>query len=75
MIQRYDLILFLLSSQGAKRIVSEWPDLDLEARTFTAKILRNESELQETGASDKSQGSQGDEPSVEEVDLESKSEL
>ncbi|KAI3445630.1 hypothetical protein Pfo_002295 [Paulownia fortunei] len=25
--------------QGAKRIVAEWPDLDLEARRFTAKIL------------------------------------
>lgn len=25
--------------QGARRIVPEWPDLDLEARTFTAKIL------------------------------------
>ncbi|KAL8061150.1 hypothetical protein ABFX02_02G069400 [Erythranthe guttata] len=25
--------------QGAKRIVTEWPDLDLEARRFTAKIL------------------------------------
>ncbi|GAV61148.1 Glyco_transf_8 domain-containing protein/UDP-g_GGTase domain-containing protein [Cephalotus follicularis] len=25
--------------QGARRIVSEWPDLDLEARQFTAKIL------------------------------------
>ncbi|KAK3415707.1 hypothetical protein EUGRSUZ_H01552 [Eucalyptus grandis] len=61
--------------QGAKRIVSEWPDLDLEARTFTAKILRDESELQEAVASDKSQGSQGDESSVEELDLESKSEL
>lgn len=61
--------------QGAKRIVSEWPDLDLEARTFTAKILRDESELQEAVASDKSQGSQSDESSVEELDLESKSEL
>ncbi|KAL8535987.1 hypothetical protein ACS0TY_011576 [Phlomoides rotata] len=25
--------------QGAKRIVTEWPDLDLEARRFTAQIL------------------------------------
>ncbi|CAH9082160.1 unnamed protein product [Cuscuta europaea] len=25
--------------QGAKRIVAEWPELDLEARSFTAKIL------------------------------------
>ena len=25
--------------QGARRIVPEWPDLDSEATTFTAKIL------------------------------------
>ncbi|OVA04288.1 Glycosyl transferase [Macleaya cordata] len=28
--------------QGAKRIVSEWPDLDLEARRFTARISGEE---------------------------------
>ncbi|RAL49511.1 hypothetical protein DM860_012944 [Cuscuta australis] len=28
--------------QGAKRIVAEWPELDLEARSFTAKILGEE---------------------------------
>ncbi|KAJ7968055.1 UDP-glucose:glycoprotein glucosyltransferase [Quillaja saponaria] len=32
--------------QGAKRIVSEWPDLDLEARKFTAKILGDDLDLQ-----------------------------
>ncbi|GER26746.1 UDP-glucose:glycoprotein glucosyltransferase [Striga asiatica] len=33
--------------QGAKRIVTEWPDLDLEARRFTAKILGEDIEPQE----------------------------
>ncbi|KAL6515179.1 hypothetical protein OROHE_018811 [Orobanche hederae] len=33
--------------QGAKRIVTEWPDLDLEARRFTAKILGENVEPQE----------------------------
>ncbi|TQD80729.1 hypothetical protein C1H46_033699 [Malus baccata] len=33
--------------QGARRIVSEWPDLDLEARQFTAKILGDELDIQE----------------------------
>lgn len=37
--------------QGARRIVSEWPDLDAEARQFTAKILGDEVERQETAAS------------------------
>ncbi|KAK7246869.1 hypothetical protein RIF29_41739 [Crotalaria pallida] len=31
--------------QGARRIVSEWPDLDLEARRFTARILGDDQEL------------------------------
>lgn len=34
--------------QGARRIVSEWPDLDLEARQFTAKILGDEVAIQES---------------------------
>lgn len=34
--------------QGARRIVSEWPDLDLEARQFTAKILGDELDVQES---------------------------
>ncbi|KAL0357165.1 UNVERIFIED_CONTAM: UDP-glucose:glycoprotein glucosyltransferase [Sesamum calycinum] len=33
--------------QGAKRIVAEWPDLDYEARRFTAKILGESIEPQE----------------------------
>ncbi|KAJ4874821.1 UDP-glucose:glycoprotein glucosyltransferase [Raphanus sativus] len=33
--------------QGARRIVTEWPDLDLEARKFTAKILGEDLELNE----------------------------
>ncbi|KAK9134686.1 hypothetical protein Syun_014016 [Stephania yunnanensis] len=34
--------------QGAKRIVSEWPDLDSEARQFTARILGEELNIQKT---------------------------
>ncbi|KAI8555132.1 hypothetical protein RHMOL_Rhmol05G0150600 [Rhododendron molle] len=33
--------------QGARRIVAEWPDLDFEARSFTAKILGEEVDTQE----------------------------
>lgn len=33
--------------QGARRIVSEWPDLDYEARRFTARILGEDVEPQE----------------------------
>ncbi|XP_057977897.1 UDP-glucose:glycoprotein glucosyltransferase [Malania oleifera] len=33
--------------QGAKRIVSEWPDLDLEARQITSKILGETVDSQE----------------------------
>ncbi|KAL3515635.1 hypothetical protein ACH5RR_022537 [Cinchona calisaya] len=36
--------------QGAKRIVKEWPDLDLEARQFTAKILGEIVDPQEQAA-------------------------
>ncbi|KAL5787384.1 hypothetical protein ACOSP7_004333 [Xanthoceras sorbifolium] len=60
--------------QGARRIVSEWPDLDLEARRFTAKILGDELEFQEKPASpNQPQTSKSDSSSEE--DLESKSEL
>ncbi|KAE8009047.1 hypothetical protein FH972_005504 [Carpinus fangiana] len=58
--------------QGARRIVSEWPDLDLEARRFTAKILGDEVDLQEPSSA-QSQSSTRDSSSEE--DLESKSEL
>ncbi|KAJ4966264.1 hypothetical protein NE237_018113 [Protea cynaroides] len=34
--------------QGAKRIVLEWPDLDLEARRFTARILGEEIDGQDS---------------------------
>ncbi|KAF3444470.1 hypothetical protein FNV43_RR14162 [Rhamnella rubrinervis] len=57
--------------QGAKRIVSEWPDLDLEARKFTAKILGDEVDSQESAAPPKPQNSR-DQPLE---DLESKAEL
>jgi UDP-glucose:glycoprotein glucosyltransferase len=56
--------------QGARRIVSEWPELDFEARGFTAKILGDEVELQEP-SSNQSQISTGS----SEVDSESKAEL
>ncbi|KAG6709705.1 hypothetical protein I3842_06G146800 [Carya illinoinensis] len=67
--------------QGARRIVSEWPDLDFEARHFTAKILGDEVDLQEPSSnesqsepsSNESQSSTRDKSSEE--DLESKSEL
>uniref|UniRef100_A0A2N9IPU0 Uncharacterized protein n=1 Tax=Fagus sylvatica TaxID=28930 RepID=A0A2N9IPU0_FAGSY len=55
---------------GARRIVSEWPELDFEARGFTAKILGDEVELQEP-SSNQSQISTGS----SEVDSESKAEL
>ncbi|KAH6755044.1 EMS-MUTAGENIZED BRI1 SUPPRESSOR 1 [Perilla frutescens var. hirtella] len=38
--------------QGARRIVAEWPDLDLEARRFTAKILGEDIEPQEQPAAE-----------------------
>lgn len=36
--------------QGAKRIVSEWVDLDAEARQFTGRILGLENETQDTAS-------------------------
>jgi hypothetical protein len=65
--------LQLWFSQGARRIVSEWPDLDLEARRFTAKIIGDdEVDLQEP-SSNQPESSTRDSSSEE--DLESKSEL
>ncbi|KAJ8755614.1 hypothetical protein K2173_022209 [Erythroxylum novogranatense] len=55
--------------QGAKRIISEWVDLDLEARRFTAKILGEAVDPQEPAA----QNSVPDKPLEE--DVESKAEL
>ncbi|KAK4845965.1 hypothetical protein QYF36_011304 [Acer negundo] len=60
--------------QGARRIVSEWPDLDLEARQFTAKILGDEVEVQETPSSPTQPQTSNSDSSSEE-DSESKSEL
>ncbi|OIW17921.1 hypothetical protein TanjilG_17757 [Lupinus angustifolius] len=57
--------------QGARRIVSEWPDLDSEARRFTARILGDDQEPVQSP--DQSKESDKKDPSNE--DLESKAEL
>ncbi|KAF9685018.1 hypothetical protein SADUNF_Sadunf03G0010600 [Salix dunnii] len=59
--------------QGAKRIVSEWVNLDSEARQFTAKILGDEVNPQELVSPNQPQDSLTDN-SLEE-DVESKAEL
>ncbi|KAL3814493.1 hypothetical protein ACJIZ3_015761 [Penstemon smallii] len=59
--------------QGAKRIVTEWPDLDLEARHFTAKISGEIIEPQEQAKPPQQVQSTDDGTSQE--DLESKAEL
>lgn len=64
--------------QGARRIVTEWPDLDLEARKFTAKILGEDVELNEAvaAATDKPNPPPSSDISEDsEQDLESKAEL
>ncbi|KAG2321665.1 hypothetical protein Bca52824_014878 [Brassica carinata] len=65
--------------QGARRIVTEWPDLDLEARKFTAKILGEDMELNEpvaAAATDKPNPAPSSDISEDsEIDLESKDEL
>ncbi|XP_045817511.1 UDP-glucose:glycoprotein glucosyltransferase-like isoform X2 [Trifolium pratense] len=58
--------------QGARRIVAEWPDLDLEARKFTARILGDD--LEPIQSPDQSKDSTNDD-SLKEEDLESKAEL
>ncbi|KAI3827826.1 hypothetical protein L1987_01912 [Smallanthus sonchifolius] len=55
--------------QGARRIVAEWPDLDLEARHFTSKILGEDVSPVEKVVSPLVQ------PQVAEEDLETKAEL
>ncbi|KAJ6704521.1 UDP-GLUCOSE GLYCOPROTEIN:GLUCOSYLTRANSFERASE [Salix viminalis] len=60
--------------QGAKRIVSEWVNLDSEARQFTAKILGDEVNPQELVSPNQSQDSPAADNSLEE-DVEYKSEL
>lgn len=57
--------------QGARRIVSEWPDLDSEATGFTAKFLGDEVELQEPSPN---QLQTSTSKTFSEVDLESKAE-
>ncbi|XAR56342.1 hypothetical protein NMG60_11036790 [Bertholletia excelsa] len=58
--------------QGARRIVSEWVDLDYEARSFTAKILGEEIDPKEQVVSPQKQNSANESPSE---DIESKAEL
>lgn len=57
--------------KGARRIVSEWVDLDLEARRFTAKILGDQ--IDEATPPPQSQDPITEDQSPE--DLESKAEL
>lgn len=64
----------LLFYQGARRIVSEWPDLDSEARQFTAKILGEEVVTLETPAPVGPMQTSGSDASSK-GDLESKAEL
>ncbi|THG16451.1 hypothetical protein TEA_010218 [Camellia sinensis var. sinensis] len=60
--------------QGARRIVSEWLDLDSEARRFTSRILGEDVDPQEQVVSpSQTQNSVSD--FVSEEDIESKSEL
>lgn len=64
--------------QGARRIVTEWPDLDLEARKFTAKILGEDVELNEAVAATTEKPNpppSSDISEDSEQDLESKAEL
>ncbi|KAI3990911.1 hypothetical protein MKX01_026095 [Papaver californicum] len=60
--------------QGAKRIVTEWPDLDLEARQFTARITGEEIDDAKETVMSPSQG-KSEASSIVEEDKESKSEL
>lgn len=69
-------------SQGARRIVSEWPDLDSEARGFTAKFLGDEVaessskvDLESKEESSSEVELESKEESSSEVELESKAEL
>ncbi|KAI5391854.1 hypothetical protein KIW84_076592 [Lathyrus oleraceus] len=60
--------------QGARRIVSEWPYLDLEARTFTEQNLGDDQEpIQSPNESNESKDSTNEDTLKE--DLESKAEL
>ncbi|XP_050208760.1 UDP-glucose:glycoprotein glucosyltransferase [Mercurialis annua] len=61
--------------QGARRIVSEWVDLDSEARQFTARYLGEEVDSQESIVSAKEPQNPAASSSSEEEDPEFKSEL
>lgn len=66
------------STQGARRIVAEWPDLDLEARHFTSKILGEAVSPVEKVVSPPAQPHVPEEagpPPTEEEDEESRAEL
>lgn len=68
-----NLSLFV-HTQGARRIVSEWPELDMEARRFSAKVFGEEFEplsspAEETPKTDSSS------VGLDGVDKESRSEL
>lgn len=68
----YFLTYLHFGLQGARRIVSEWPDLDLEARRFTARILGDDQEPMQSPNQSKDLT---DEDSLKEEDSESKAEL
>ncbi|KAG6600362.1 UDP-glucose:glycoprotein glucosyltransferase, partial [Cucurbita argyrosperma subsp. sororia] len=59
--------------EGARRIVPEWPDLDLEARTFTAKISGDANPQTPDLPTDKTETCVSKKPIDE--DVESKAEL
>lgn len=61
--------------EGAKRIVAEWPDLDLEARTFTANVLGEDIDPQELATTTPAKQSSTDSLPSEVEDRESKAEL
>lgn len=67
--------------QGARRIVAEWPDLDLEARRFTSKILGEDLDLNEPVAAAATAPDEPNPPPSSDIsedseqDLESKAEL
>ncbi|KAG5380243.1 hypothetical protein IGI04_028085 [Brassica rapa subsp. trilocularis] len=67
-----------IHSSNLKNSVTEWPDLDLEARKFTAKILSEDMELNEhvAAATENPNPSPSSDVSEDlEQDLESKAEL
>lgn len=70
----YIFLICLFFSQGARRIVSEWVDLDSEARKFTAKILGEEVVPQEIATPPTPSHASSNEVSSED-ELESKAEL